>query len=162
VSTEISRPENYFSVQLPVVDSVGVTLLRRVKDLLATRADMSRLEFGQFIKRPTPSWVSEFFAGKRTTNDLRLVIRMARVLRVPVSHLLNEADDAPDARTLSLMGAWKALDEKQQKAVLRLALDLRGDADTEPPGSSGPSSAGPEEDSDTDDSRAKTRRRTRR
>ena len=162
MSIGISRVEKYISGTLLPVDALGATLLQRVKDLLATRADMSRREFGRAIKRPTASWISEFFGGKRTTNDLRLVLRMARVLRVPVSHLLNESGDVTDARTLSLMGAWKDLDERQQKAVLRLALDLRGDGDTDTPGPSGSSSGSPEGGSGTDASREKPQGRKRR
>ena len=124
------------------MDLVGTNLLQRVRDLLATRADMSRQAFGVAIKRPTPSWISEFFAGKRTTNDLRLVLRMARVLRVPVSYLLNEAvDDSADAQTLSLIGAWRDLGQKQRNAVLRLALDLQDDDDTGTRESAAPSAA---------------------
>ena len=162
MSTGISRVEKYISVQIPNMDAVVVKLLQRVRDLLATRADMPRPEFGRAIKRSTPSWLSEFFAGKRTTNDLRLVIRMARVLRVPVSHLLNESEDAPDATTMSLMGAWKDLGPKQRQTVLRLALDLQDTDGTDTQGSSAASSAEPAAGSRTDDSREKHQGKKRR
>lgn len=126
MSIFFSRRENLFSVYLPTVDTVGRSLLQRVGALLEKRPDLDRGRFGQAIGRPTPSWISEFFNGKRTTNDLRLVLRMARVLRVPVCYLLSDGVEAQDAATLTLLGAWRELTRPQDReAVLTLALTLR-------------------------------------
>lgn len=125
VSTDISRAENYFSLQLDRVDAVGNALLRKIEQLLEARPDLSRRDFGAAIGRPTPSWVSEFFSGKRTTDSLRLVIRMAKFFGVPVGFLLGEGPRDQDARTVSLMGAWRELDSEHRDTVLQLALRLR-------------------------------------
>jgi transcriptional regulator with XRE-family HTH domain len=107
------------------VDGIADVLLQRIRALLAARPDVSRRDFARAIGRPTPSWISEFFAGKRTTNDFRLVVRMARFFGVPVGYLLNEADREMDAATASLLGAWRDLREPNRNAVLQLALHLR-------------------------------------
>ena len=57
----------------PRVDAVGKLLLQRVGELLAARQDLSRADFGRRIGRGH-SWVSEFFAGLRTTIDESWVI----------------------------------------------------------------------------------------
>ena len=63
------------------MDRLGKELSTRIQILLDVR-QMSRAEFGERIARGAP-WVSEFFNGIQTTNDLRLTFRMARVLGVP-------------------------------------------------------------------------------
>ena len=110
------------------MDEVGLNLLGRVKELLAQRPDLDEKVFFRHVGRPTASWRSEFLAGKRTTNDLRLVISMARFFHVPVGYLLKEPGDQHDAATLTLVGAWKELKTTRDRdAVLQLALTLGGD-----------------------------------
>jgi transcriptional regulator with XRE-family HTH domain len=126
VSITISQREKIFSVNLRPVDDLGRMLLQRIRELLAARADINRNDFARRIGRPTPSWISEFFAGKRTTNDLRLVVKMAKVFSVPVGYLLNETGPEMDATTLSLFGVWRDLhDPHDREAVLQLALTLK-------------------------------------
>lgn len=115
------------------MDAVGKTLLQRINELLKARPDVDRQAFGRAIGRRTPSWLSEFFSGKRTTNDLRLVLTMARFFRVPVGYLLSDVDDSHDAETLTLLGAWKELHRRQDRgAVLQLVLALRRGAAESP------------------------------
>lgn len=126
MSTPFSRHENYFSLPLSRVDAIGKGLLQRVNELLATRPDLGRDDLGRAIRRGKP-WISEFFSGKRTTNDLRLVFKMARFFGVPIDFLLR--DDArvvrEDAQTVTLLGAWNDLDTDHRETVLQLALRLR-------------------------------------
>lgn len=110
---------------MPELDAIGRILLQRVRELLAARPDLDRRTLGRGIGRTTPSWLSEFLNGRRTTNDLRLVIRMARFLGVPVGFLLNERDPPDDAQTVTMMGAWEELASDDREAVLQLALRLR-------------------------------------
>lgn len=107
------------------LDALGATLLQRVRELMAARPDLDRLTFGRAIGRPTPSWLSEFFSGNRTTNDLRLVVKIARVFGVPVGYLLNErADEEPDAPTLTLLGAWRTMERRDREILLQMAIGL--------------------------------------
>lgn len=99
------------------------TLRSRIKQLLATQ----QVEPEQFFKRMgwrTASWRSEFLAGKRTTNDLRKVIKASRFFKVPVGYLIGEKEIALDAETTSMLGAWEGMEPRCRRAVLRLALDL--------------------------------------
>lgn len=125
MSRLISQTENFFSLQQCSVDAVGKALLQRVNDLLAARPDLERQDFGRAIRRGRP-WLSEFFSGKRTTNDLRLVYKMAKFFGVPAGYLFN-ADSAPhdDAQTVTLLGAWRDLDGEHRDTVLQLVLRLR-------------------------------------
>lgn len=125
MSTTISRGEKNNSVQLGPVDALAETLLERVRALLKARPDLDRVQFARRIGRPTPSWISEFLSGKRTTNDLRLVITIAHVFGVSVAYLLNEEsrDLEPDAAML--LGNYRGLDEKARQSVLQLAVMLR-------------------------------------
>jgi hypothetical protein len=107
------------------VDEVGRILKARVEALIAQRPDFNEDHFYRTIKVPSPSWKSEFKAGKRTSNKLRQVIAIARYFKVPVGYLLNELPDQPDAATLTLLAAWKDLkSQRDRDAVLRLALIL--------------------------------------
>lgn len=125
MSTHISRFEKNISLYLSgVVDDVGETLKQRITELLDQRPDLERAEFGRRIGRGH-SWISEFFAGIRSTNNLRLVIRIAKVLGVPASYLLNEPTNEHDGLTLTLLSAWKDLEERDKKVVLTAALGLR-------------------------------------
>lgn len=138
------------------MDAVGESLLQRVKELLNIRTDVDRPDFGRAIGRGH-SWISEFFNGLRTTNDLRLVLKMARFFRVRVGYLLKDDPDAPDDPALmSLMGLWPELTPERKDALIHLALVLRresrgtpppdraraensgGETRTGPPGSGGP------------------------
>lgn len=117
VSTYISHHETEISLQLAGVDHLGRVLLQRVLDLLATRSDLNRAEFGTRIKRGH-SWISEFLAGLRTTNDLRLVMKIARVFGVPVAHLIGEPDPTLDAGAATLLATWRALRLPEDRALL--------------------------------------------
>ncbi len=105
------------------MDTIGKNLQQKVADLLRAKGD-DWPALGTAIKRG-PSWVSEFSNGKRTTNDLRLVVKMARYFGVPVSCLLSEPGAKHDASTAMLLGAIELLEERDRRIVLRLALDLR-------------------------------------
>lgn len=106
-----------------MVDTLGKTVLRKVTDLVDARPDVDWATLGKAIHRG-PSWISEFQHGKRTTNDLRLVVKIARFFSVPVGYLLNESDDR-DPLTVMLLGAWsKVADQKPKEAVLALIVTL--------------------------------------
>lgn len=127
VSSTISRPVKSFSVYLGSVtpiDHLALVLRDRVAGLLAQRPDLDPAVFFKAIGRNS-SWRSEFMSGKRTTNNLRLVIAMARFFRVPVAYLLDDSVNDHDAATLTLLGAWKSLSTQTQRdAVLHLAVTL--------------------------------------
>jgi len=108
------------------VDSVGERLRQRVEALLQTRPDLQdRAVFGRLIRRPTPSWLSEFLHGKRTTNDLRLVIRMARVFGVSVGYLIGEQATAPDPAVATLIATYESLDPAGRRLLLDMAAAFR-------------------------------------
>lgn len=110
------------------VDDVGQRLLGRVLELLAQRPDLDPAVFFKAIGRATPSWRSEFLNGHRTTNNLRLVLAMAKFFRVPVSYLLDVRSESEDAATVTLLGAWRSLSRQtDREAVLQLALTLGSD-----------------------------------
>jgi hypothetical protein len=115
------------------VDQLAEALHGRVLGLLAARPDVSKADFGRAIRRG-PSWLSEFFSKQRTTNDLRLVARMARFFGVSIGYLLGESDGrAEDAEVLSLLAAWRGLrTQKDRRAVLQLAVHLSVRDEEEP------------------------------
>lgn len=128
MSSTNSQCENRISCRLfPVKDQLAERLLARVVEALSARPDLDRREFARRIGRPTPSWISEFCAGKRTTNDLRLVLQMAQVLGVPASYLLGETQRSNDAEEITLVSAFRDLKRYPdlRAAVLELALRLR-------------------------------------
>jgi hypothetical protein len=107
------------------VDEVGRILLDKIVGLIAQRPDFDADHFFASLGLETPSWRSEFFSGKRTTNKLRVVIAMARYFKVPVGYLLDELPESPDAATITLLGAWKSLQDKRHRdVVLQTALLL--------------------------------------
>jgi len=106
------------------VDVVGTTLLQRVGELVAARPEMSRTDFGRRIRRGH-SWISEFLAGLRTTNDLRLVIKIARVFGVSVGYLLGETDEPLDPAGATLLATWHALHPSDRVLLSALATALR-------------------------------------
>jgi len=109
-------------------DPVGAILLDRIRALLAQRPDVDEAQFFERVGRPTPSWRSEFLSGKRSTNDLRLVIAMARFFKVPIGYLLDEGPSQPDAATVTLLGAWKSLkNQRDRDLVLSIAVKLGSD-----------------------------------
>lgn len=125
MSTIFSHRANFFSLQGYGVDVSGKALLQRVNELLVARPDVSRDDLGRSIKRGK-SWISEFFNGKRTTNDLRLVLRMAKFFGVSPGFLINgEAMKPDDALTASLLGVWSDLEKDERDTVLHVALRLR-------------------------------------
>lgn len=124
LSTHISQHEKRFSLQLIHVDQFGETLRQRVTELLAARPEMSRAEFGRRIRRGH-SWISEFLAGLRSTNDLRLVIKIARVFGVSVGYLLGETDDPLDPSGATLLATWHALQPADRTLLSALATALR-------------------------------------
>lgn len=107
------------------MDAVGKALLQRVEGLLDARKDLDREDFRRAIARGR-SWISEFLNGKRTTNDLRLVLKMAKFFSVSPSYLLNHEPGKPeDALTATMNATWPELDPEQRDIVLQLALRLR-------------------------------------
>lgn len=126
MSRLFSLHENKFSLQRYRVDAVGKALLQRVNDLLGARPDLGRDDFGRAIRRGKP-WISEFFSGKRTTNDLRLVHKMAKFFGVPAAYLFSADPGQPhdDAQTVTMLGAWRDLDAEHRETVLQLVLRLR-------------------------------------
>jgi hypothetical protein len=132
VSSTISRLEKRNSIYLREVDALAERLLQRINQLLQARPDLDPVTFCRHVKRG-PSWASEFFNRIRTTNDLRLVVDMARVLRVPVSYLIDADAELHDPKTMTLLGAWRELKHEQHRdAVMNLALTLRGPAPPSP------------------------------
>ena len=107
------------------MDAVGQILLQRVVELLATRSEMERAEFGRRIGRGH-SWISEFFAGLRTSNDLRLIVRMSRVFGVSVGYLLGETEREPlDPGAATLLATWTASGPADRELLLTIAASLR-------------------------------------
>lgn len=129
----ISRFEKIFSVYLSAMDAVGDQLLRRVLELLKARPDLEQAQFFRLIKRPTPSWQSEFLNGKRTTNNLRLVMRIAKVFGVTVSYMLGEGDRRMDAGASALMATWDVLGEQDRGLLLKIVAGFRERAETTAP-----------------------------
>lgn len=116
----------------------GERLLQRVNALLKTRPDIDKSDLFEAIGRPTPSWRSEFLAGKRTTNDLRLVQKIARFFGVTVGYLLGDADRALDPGAATLLATWRELNPRDRALLLQVVASFRvrsSDASTEaPPG----------------------------
>lgn len=109
-----------------MVDALGKRLLARVTALLRTRPDINRVEFFHAVGRPTPSWRSEFLAGTRTTNDLRLVLKMARFFGVSVAYLLEEPDaKALDPGAATLLATWNELGERDRELLLGVVATFR-------------------------------------
>lgn len=111
------------------MDATGEILRQRVTELLAARSDLTRADFGRRIGRGH-SWLSEFFAGLRTTNDLRLVMKISRVFGVPVGYLLGEADRQMDAGAASLLSSWAVIALADRPMLLALAASLRQRSDS--------------------------------
>lgn len=142
MSTQISRTVKVVSLQLDAVkriapqkrrdvaidgrnDSVAQTLRKRVLELMEARPDVTRAKLRAATQRGH-SWVSEFLSGARTTNDLRLVIRIARFFGVTVGYLLNEEGwRHEDAQSVTMMGVWEELDKERREDLLHIALRLR-------------------------------------
>lgn len=106
------------------MDAVGKALLQRVSELLAARHDLTRAEFGKRIDRGH-SWMSEFLSGARTTDDLRLLIKMSRVFGVSVGYLLGETDRTIDAGAATLLSTWDSASPAARRLLLDLAASLR-------------------------------------
>lgn len=106
-------------------DALAATMLGRIAELRRARPDLSRGDIGAAIDRGGP-WVSEFLNGVRTTNDLRLVSRLALLFGVPIGYLLGEKETVPDGALLTLRAAWPHLSERDRSVVLSLAVSLRG------------------------------------
>lgn len=108
------------------MDDVARTLLDRVRGLLKARPDLETAQFFRAIGRPTPSWASEFLNGKRTTNDLRLVVKMAKVFGVPVAYLLGQGNDRDlDPGAATLLSTWETLDADDRTLLLNVAASFR-------------------------------------
>jgi transcriptional regulator with XRE-family HTH domain len=142
------------------MDPVGVRLLQRIQGLLATRPDLKdRALFGRRIGRPTPSWLSEFLNGKRTTNDLRLVIKIAKVFGVSVGFLLGENEHAHDEGAATILATYEMVNERDRRLLLSFAASLRPASDEES-GTGGDD--GPEGGGRTNASNASPRKKPRR
>jgi transcriptional regulator with XRE-family HTH domain len=115
------------------MDPVGVRLLQRIQGLLATRPDLKdRAVFGRRIGRPTPSWLSEFLNGKRTTNDLRLVIKIAKVFGVNVGYLLGDGNNHDlDEGAATILATYTMVNERDRGLLLSFAASLRPATDEE-------------------------------
>lgn len=143
MSSHISRSETFISLQLPAVDATGELLRQRVTELLAARPDLSRTDLGNRIKRGH-SWISEFLAGRRTTNDIRLVIKIARVFGVSVGYLLGENDRQLNAGAASLLSTWATAQPRERKILLDVAASLRQPGPANSPGGGPEGGAAPE------------------
>jgi transcriptional regulator with XRE-family HTH domain len=124
VSSLFSRLEKNISLQLSAVDAVGQMLLQRVSELLATRPEVTRADFGRRIGRGH-SWISEFLAGIRTTNDVRLLVRIARVLGVRVGYLLGEQERPLDPGAATVLATWDALSPSDRELFLSVTATFR-------------------------------------
>ncbi len=104
---------------------VADTLRARVIALLEARPELSNADFGRMIRRGQ-SWLSEFRSGRRTTNDLRLVMAMARCFRVPVGYLIGETPAAAqDAGLTTLVATYAELSPRDRELLLAMASNLR-------------------------------------
>jgi transcriptional regulator with XRE-family HTH domain len=122
------------------MDGLGETICRRVKDLLRARPDVEPAQFFRAIGRPTPSWQSEFMNGRRTTNDLRLVVRMAKFFGVSLAYLIGQDEATIDAGAATVLATWQALETERDRALfLQVAATFRTRA-------SGPSNGAPNGD----------------
>lgn len=112
---------------------VSATVREQVQALLDARPEVSQVAFGRAVGRGY-SWVSSFLAGRRSANDVRLLVRIARFFGVSVDYLLRESDQAIDAETKVLVGAFSVLAPRERDVVLQLALRLaRTAGDSAPP-----------------------------
>jgi hypothetical protein len=100
----------------------------RVMALMETRTELTASAFGKRIARGQ-SWVSEFKSGRRTTNDLRLVIAMARIFGVSVGYLIGETPTEPDAGAVTLLATYEAASPRDREVLLGTAATLRRAAD---------------------------------
>lgn len=114
-----------------------MTLRQRVTELLAARPEMERADFGRGIRRGH-SWISEFLAGLRTTNDLRLVIKISRVFGVSVGYLLGESDRPLDPGAATLVATWEVLDARDRELLLSVASTFRQRGSPTEPTNGGP------------------------
>lgn len=140
MSILISRRETHFSLQVVTVDAVGKALRQRVLDLLTARPEMSRADFGRRIGRGH-SWVSEFYAGLRSTNDLRLLLRIGRAFGVSVGYLLGESESRLDPGAATLLATWEALNQRDRELLLSVAATFRQRAIPTEPGDAAPDAA---------------------
>lgn len=107
-----------------MADPLAQALKDRVKGLFEARPDLTPAEFAVQILRGR-SWVSEFLNGKRTTDSLRLVIRIARVFGVPVAYLLGERERTLDPGAATLLATWDDLTPPYRDALLKVAASYR-------------------------------------
>ena len=105
------------------LDAVSETIRSRMVLLMGTHGVTSR-DVGQAIGRGD-SWMSEFLNAKRGTDDLRLVIALARYFHVPITYLLGiEQGRRADPGLLAVEAMWPELKPSEREIVLQLARQL--------------------------------------
>lgn len=100
-----------------VREAVQEIVRSRVNELLALRPDLSDEAFGAAVGRGY-SWVRAFRTGTRHANELKLVVKIAKVLNVSVGYLLNETEKAKDAKTVALVTAWEQVADEQARDTI--------------------------------------------
>lgn len=123
------------------MDHLGKKIHKRVTELMNTRPDLTRADLELRIHRGA-SWLSEFLRGKRTTNDLRLLISLCGVFGVTVDYMLGESDRRLDVGAMTLLATWRELQAPDRELLLKLAASVR-QRDPIEPGAGTPSGAQP-------------------
>lgn len=104
------------------LDPLSETIRSRALGLMDAHG-LTRADVGEAIGRGS-SWMSEFCRGERGTDDLRLVLALARVLKVPVGYLLGLEGKRTSPKVMGLQGLFESLPEDSQDIVLLLAQRL--------------------------------------
>lgn len=106
------------------LDPLSETIRSRTEALVGAH-DLSRQAFGRVIRRGH-AWISEFLTRQRGTNDLRLVVAVARHFKVSVDYLVGMDGDRRDADPglLTIEALWPELKPSERDIVLQLARQL--------------------------------------
>lgn len=104
------------------LDPLSETIRQRFVALMEAHG-LTRDEAGTAIERGR-SWMSEFCRGERGTDDLRLVLSMARLFKVPVGYILGLENKKVDPRVMAMVALFEDLTPFSQDTVLQLAQRL--------------------------------------
>jgi hypothetical protein len=115
------------------MDPVGARLLQRIQGLLATRPDLKdRTIFGRRIGRPTPSWLSEFLNGKRTTERSAPGAQDRQgVWRGALGISWESRSQSGTRPAATLLATYAAINERDRGLLLSFAASLRVASDEE-------------------------------
>lgn len=100
------------------------TIRLRVVELLKTRPDLlPQAVFGERIGRGG-AWVSAFLSGTRPATDIDLVVRIAKVLGVPVAYLIGEERHAPPPKAMAAHALVDSLTDEGLETLLVVGRTL--------------------------------------